>query len=67
MATKAFTPFYATVIDGKKVEVVHLVRRRYGVLIDGKEAGYLTSKDPLSVVSRVESIDKLADLKERLH
>ena len=60
---KTFTPFYATTVEGKKVEIVHLIRRRYGVLVGGKAAGYITSKDPLNAAGRVATVAKLAELK----
>jgi hypothetical protein len=42
------------------------VRRRYGVIVGGKTAGYITGKDPLNAAGRVATVDKLADLKQRL-
>jgi hypothetical protein len=58
---------FAGTIEGKSVIVKHVLRRRYAVVVGGKDAGYITSKDPLNAGGRVATVAKLADLKAILH
>jgi CBS domain-containing protein len=58
---------YSTKVEGKPVEVAHVLRRRYAVSIDGKAAGYITARDVMYAVGRVETVDSLKALKEMLH
>lgn len=56
-----------TTVEGTKVAVYHLFRRRYGVTVGGKAAGYITSRDAMNAGGRVATVETLKALKAMLH
>lgn len=57
---------YVTKVDGKAVEVLHAFRRQYTIRIDGHDKGYITARNVMNAVGRVETAGSIKALKEML-
>lgn len=68
-ASKPVSPkaTYTTKIDGKSVVLTHVFRRRYAISVNGKAAGYITSRTYENAVARLECAASLKDFVSHLH